>query len=223
MDQNDKARVLEKPAELTHDEVGLLHSQVAGHRWSGWCRLTADEGYYAACSCGWRTTVTGDMSTMLHQVKDHLDVVERSRGWCPSALDESGTGASRGEIQHLYERARGLRTTARDQQSRLSRSLGHSTELLSASAEQADLLVTEMERGQPVRTGTSRSGAEIVREKVQRARELRKAIVAAAAALAVIAEEIAEFRPGTGHEKAVDWIYGERLIEPAEATPPSGK
>jgi hypothetical protein len=207
---------LREPAGLTQDELGLLDSQLPGHRWNGWCRLTGDEGYYAACSCGWRSTDTGDVSPMLCQVKDHLDAVRRSRGWRPSAWarDESGPGVGQGEIVHLYKRARGLRATARGGQLRLSRSLGHSTDLLSASAEQADLLVTELERRQSARTGPPTSNAEIMRHKVERARELRKAIVAAAAALAVITEEIAEIYPATGHDKAIDWIYGERLINP---------
>jgi hypothetical protein len=210
-------------AGLTQDELGLLNSQIPGHRWNGWCRLTGNEGYYAACSCGWRSTDTGHVSPMLRQVKDHLDAVRRSRGWRPSAWarDESGPGAGQGEIVHLYQRARGLRATARGGQSRLARSLSHSADLLSASAEQADLLVTELERWRSARTGTSMSSAEILQHKVERARELRKAIVAAAAALAVITEEIADIHPHTGHEKAVDWIYGERLLEPAQATPPS--
>ena len=66
---------LAEPAELTQDELGLLNSQVPGHHWNGWRRLTGDEDYYAACSCGWRSTDTGDVSPMLRQVKAHLDAV----------------------------------------------------------------------------------------------------------------------------------------------------
>jgi hypothetical protein len=216
---------LAESAELTQDELGLLHSQVPGHRWNGWCRLTGDEGYYAACSCGWRSTDTDDMSPMLVQVKDHLDAVRQSRGWPPPARarDESGPDVGQGEVVHLYERARELRATARGEHMRLSGSLSHSAELLSDSAAQADRLVTELERGQSARTGASAPSAETVQHKVERARALRKAIVAAAAALAVISEEIAAIHLEAGHEEALDWIYGERLIQPTEAKPASGK
>ncbi len=247
MDENDKARALEEqaarsgdlrersyghgdwldppaePAEMTQDELGLLNSQVPGHHWNGWRRLTGDEDYYAACSCGWRSTDTGDVSPMLHQVKDHLNAVRQSRGWPPLTRsgDESGPAPGQGGVVPLRERARGLRATARGEQLRLSRSLSHSTDLLSASAEQADRLVTELERRQSARTGASASIAEIVQHKVERARELRKAIAAAAAALAVITEEIAAIHLQTGHEEAIDWVYGERLIQPVE--PSTGK
>ena len=207
---------LAEPAELTQDELGLLNSQVPGHHWNGWRRLTGDEDYYAACSCGWRSTDTGDVSPMLRQVKAHLDAVRQSRGWPTSAWapawDEPGPDPRQGEVVHLHERARGLRAAARGEQMRLSRSLSHSTDLLSASAEQADRLVTELERGQSARAGGPAPSAEIVQHKVERARELRKAIAAAAAALAVITEEIAAIHLEAGHEEAIDWIYGERLI-----------
>ena len=215
------------PADLTQDELGLLSSQVQGHHWNGWRRLTGDEDYYAACSCGWRSTDTDGVRPMLVQVKDHLDAVRQSRGWPPSARarapEESGPDPGQGEVVPLRERAQGLRAAARGEQMRLSRSLSHSTDLLSASAEQADRLVTELKRGQSARTGASASIAEIVQHKVERARELRKAIAAAAAALAVIAEEIAAIQLETGHEEAIDWAYGERLIQPTEEEPSGRK
>jgi hypothetical protein len=217
VDKNDRASALqEQSAGLGQDELGLLNSQVPGHRWNGWCRLTGDEGYYAACSCGWRSTDAGELSPMLRQVNDHLDAVRRSLGWRPStrSRDKSGPGVGRTEIVYLYQRARALRATARGGQSRLSRSLSHSADLLSASAEQADLLVTELERRRSASNGASTSNATFVQHKVERARELRRAIVAAAAALAVITEEIAEIHPETSREKAIDWIYGERATQP---------
>ena len=251
MDDNDKARALEEqgarsrdlrelsygrghadwpdppaePTKLTQGELGLLHSQVPGHRWNGWCRMTGDEDYYAACSCGWRSTDAGDVSPILGQVKDHLDAVRQSRGWAPSARapDESGPGPGQGQIVPLHEDARGLRATAKGERMHLSRALSHSRDLLSASAEQADRLVTELERRRSARTGASVPSAEIVQHKVERARELRKAIAAAAAALAVITEEIVAIHLETGHEEAIDSIYGERLIQPAEAAPSGGK
>ena len=62
--------------------------------------------------------------------------------------------------------------------------------------------------------------AETLQHRAKRARELRNGIVAAAAALAVITEEIAAIHLGldTGRDEGVDWVYGERLIQPAEAT-----
>ena len=50
---------LKEPYEPTQHELDLLHSQVPGHRWSAWRCLTGDENYFAACSCGWRSTETG--------------------------------------------------------------------------------------------------------------------------------------------------------------------
>jgi len=70
--------------------------------------------------------------------------------------------------------------------------------------------------------GASAPSAQTVQRKVERARQLRRAI-AAAAALAVMAEEIAQSHLGAGYEEAIDWIYGERLIQPAGAKPASGE
>jgi len=241
MDDNDKARALQEqaarsrqlwelsdgpgrgdgpdpvtePWDLTPDELDLLHSQVPGHRWDGWCRLTGDEDYYAACSCGWRSTEARGVSPTLGQVKEHLDAVRRSLGWrvpAPAAgRDAPGTGAGRGEVVHLHQRARELRASATGEQTRLSRSLSRSTDLLSASAEQADHLVAGLERGERARVGAGAPGAETIRHKVERARELRKAIAAAAAALAVIAEEIA----GIGQDPEPGRARGAAGYQPA--------
>jgi hypothetical protein len=78
--REDWADPLTEPYEPTPDELDLLHSQVPGHRWNGWRGLTGDEDYYAACSCGWRSTETGYVSPMLRQVNDHLDAVRAARG-----------------------------------------------------------------------------------------------------------------------------------------------
>ena len=76
---------LREPCELAPDELDLLHSQVPGHRWNGWRRLTGDEDYYAACSCGWRGAETDYVSPMLGQVQEHLDAVRaRERARCHS-------------------------------------------------------------------------------------------------------------------------------------------
>jgi hypothetical protein len=63
--------------------------------------------------------------------------------------------------------------------------------------------------------------AEALQRRADRARQVRNHIVAAAGALAAIAEEVALLNQGreTGREKAVDWIYGERPPQPTEAQP----
>jgi hypothetical protein len=71
------------------------------------------------------------------------------------------------------------------QEERLSRTLQHSTDLLSASADHADRLVAELQRGEWAKTSGCTPSAETVQHNVERANELSKAIVAAAAALAV--------------------------------------
>jgi hypothetical protein len=182
--------LLRDPREPAQDELALLQSQVAGHHCDGWCRLTGDEDYFAACSCGWRSTETRDLSPMLYQVKDHLDTVRQAHGGDPAtqapARDKSGRDNGQREM-----RPRELRTPMQGQQGRLSRTLQHSTDLLSASADHADRLVAELQHGEWAKTSGCAPAAETVQHKVERANELRKAIVAAAGALAVIAEEIA--------------------------------
>ncbi|HXZ70706.1 MAG TPA: hypothetical protein VEH31_07535, partial [Streptosporangiaceae bacterium] len=88
---------LSEPYESAPDELGLLHSQVPGHRWNGWRRLTGDEGYFAACSCGWHSTETGDVSPMLRQVQQHLDAVRPVRGWHPAPRKEPAPGRTAGK------------------------------------------------------------------------------------------------------------------------------
>jgi len=142
---------------------------------------------------------------MLRHVKDHLDAVRQSRGGRLSAQaparDERGRDASRGEILAVHERAREVRASVQGQQMRLSQSMRHSTDLLSASVDQADRLVAALERGQWATARAAAPGADSVRHKVERARELRRAIAAAAAALAVMADEIAGIHQDleTGH------------------------
>ena len=117
------------------------------------------------------------------------------------------------------------------QQGRLSQALEQSADLLSASEEQADRLVAVLEHAAArvapewAKTEASVRRAETLRHGAARARELRNGIVAAAAALVVIAEEIAGIHLGlgTGYQEAVDWIYGERLLQPSTAEPSSGK
>lgn len=182
------------PCAPTPDELELLQSQVAGHRWDGWRRLTGDEDYFAACSCGWRSSETVAVGPMLCQAKEHLAAVRHTRDGRPPtrapARDEGERDASQREIRP-DERVRELCAAVDGQQRRLSQSPRHSTDLLSASADQADRLVAALERGEWAKTRASAPSAATVQRKVERARELRKAIVAAAAALAAIAEEMA--------------------------------
>jgi hypothetical protein len=193
--RGDWPHQLTEPGELTPDELDLLQSHVPGHRWDGWRRLTGDEDYFAACSCGWRSPETGQVSPMLRQVKEHLDAVRQSGGGRAStrapARDDHGRDASQGEILALGEHAGEFRGSVQGQQMRLSQSLRHSTDLLSASADRADRLVAALERRQWATAGATAQSAETVWHQVGRVRELREAIDAAAAALAVMAEEIA--------------------------------
>jgi len=234
--REDRPDPLSEPHELAPAELGLLHSQVPGHRWNGWRRLTGDEDYYAACSCGWRSTETGDLSPMLVQVKDHLDAIRALRGWrraprtapAPRRAGHEGDGS---QHELLHERTREMYAAVESQQGRLSQALGQSADLLSASADQAGRLVAVLEyaaaRVAPewVKTEASVRRAETLQHRAERARELRNGIVAAEAALAVIAEEIAGIHLGLGtdHQEAVDRIYGERLLQPSTAEPSSGK
>jgi hypothetical protein len=225
-----------EPYEPAQGELGLLYSQVPGHRWNSWHRLTGDEDYYAACSCGWRSTETGQVSPMLRQVQDHLDAVRAVRGWRPAseaAQAPGRAGHERGAGQHevRHGRTRELYAAAENQHRRLSQALAHSADLLSASEEQADRLVAALQHAAAgvapewARTEASVRRAEELQRRADRARQVHNHIVAAAGALTAIAEEVALLNQvrETGREKAVDWIYGERLLQPTEAQPSSGK
>jgi hypothetical protein len=223
---------LTEPYEPSPDELDLLHSQVPGHRWNGWRRLTGDEDYYAACSCGWRSTETGSVNPMLRQVQDHLDAVRAVRGWRPAPRTAQAPGRAGHEndaSQHdlRQRRARELDAAMENQQRLLSQTLGHSTDLLAASEEQADRLAAALQHAaariapESATTAASARRAETLQRRADRAKEVRDHIVAAAGALAAIAEEVALLHRDreTSHEKAVDWIYGERLPPPTEAEP----
>jgi hypothetical protein len=173
---------------------------------------------------------------MLVQVKDHLDAVRALRGWrrAPRTAQTPRRDGQEGDgSQHelLHERTREMYATVESQQGRLSQAQGQSTDLLSASEDQADRLVAVLEHAAArvapewVKTEDSVRRAETLQHRAERARELRNGIVAAKAALAVIAEEIAGIHLGleTGHQEAVDRIYGERLMQPSRAEPSSGK
>jgi len=194
---------LREPCESAQDELDLLQSKVTGHRWDGWRRLTGDEGYFAVCSCGWRSTETGCVSPMLCQVKEHLDAVRAVRGWRPSsrtrqapARNERERDASQREMRS-DERTRELYASVESQQRRLSQVLGRSGDLLSASEDQAGRFVAVLEHAAAevapewARTRACAQRAEALQRQAERAKELHKGIVAAAGALAAIAEEVA--------------------------------
>ncbi len=219
---------LREPYEPAQDELDLMQSKVAGHRWDGWRRLTGDEGYFAACSCGWRSTETGYVSPMLRQVKEHLDAVGAIRGRPPStwaaqapARDERERAASQREMRP-DERTRELYASVESQQRRLSQVLEHSADLVSASEDQADRFVAVLEHAADrvapewAKTGASVRRAEALQRQVEHVKELRNGIAAAAGALAAIAEEVAlagkdletRYRSGSAE-------YGRLADEPA--------
>jgi len=233
--REDRPDQLRDPYEPTQDESDLLPSQVPGHRWNGWRRLTGDEDYYAACSCGWRSTETDYVSPMLRQVRDHLDAVRAVRGLRPvsgAAQVPGRAGHENDASQHdLWpQRARELYAALDNQQQRLSQALEHSTDLLAASEDQAGHLAAALQHAAArvvpewVTTEVSARRTEALQRRADRAKKVRDHIVAAAGALAAIAAEVALLNQDrdTGLEEAVGWIYGERL-QPGEAQPSSGK
>jgi len=185
--------------EPAYDELDLRRGKAAGHRWDGWRRLTGDEDYFAACSCGWRSTETGCVSPMLRQVKEHLDAVTAIRGGRPAqapARDERARDASLREMGS-DERTRELYASVESQQRRLSQALEQSGDLLSASKDQADRFVAVLEHAAArVAPEWAKTGASVQREQalqcqVERVKEWRSGIVAAAGALAAVTEEVA--------------------------------
>ncbi len=199
--REDWPDLLTEPCEPPHDEFELPQGKVPGHRWEGWRRLTGNESYFAACSCGWRSSETGDVSPMLRQVKEHLDAVGAVRGWRPSTRTAQAPGrderrAGQREMRP-DERTRELYASVGIEQRRLSQALERSTDLLSASQEQAERFVAVLEHAAAnvapewSRTREAVQGAEVLQGRAERAKELRTCIVAAAAALATIAQEVA--------------------------------
>jgi hypothetical protein len=201
--RDDRADPLTEPCEPAQDMSELLQAKVPGHRWDGWRRLTGDEGYFAACSCGWRSPETGGVSLMLRHVNEHLDAVGAVRGWRASALTARAPGRDERERSagqrgmRPDERTQELYACVDSQQRRLSQALEHSTDLLSASQEQAGRFVAALEHAAAkvapewARTTDAVEREEALRRRAERAKELRNGIVAAAGALAAIAEEVA--------------------------------
>ena len=199
----DGPDALREPCQPAQDELDFRPGEVAGHHWGGWRRLAGDEGYFAVCSCGWRGTETGYVSPMLRQVKEHFDAVRAVRGCRPSTRaaqapdrDEGERDASQREMWP-DERTRELYASVESQQRRLSQVLQDSGDLLAASGDQADRFVAVLEYAAAeiapewARTSASARHAEVLQRQVERAKELRNGIVAAAGALAAIAGEVA--------------------------------
>jgi len=201
--REDWPYLLTGPCEATRDKFELPQIRVPGHRWDGWRRLTGDEGYLAACSCGWRSPETGRVSLMLRQVKEHLDAVGAVRGWRTSALTAQAPGRDERERSagrrgmRPDERTRELYACVDSQQRRLSQALERSADLLSASQEQAERFVVALEHAAAnvapawARTREAVQREDALQRRAERAKELRNGIVAAAGALAAIAEEVA--------------------------------
>jgi hypothetical protein len=201
--REDRPDRLTEPCEPAQDKFELLRSKVPGHRWDSWRRLTGDEGYFAACSCGWRSPETGCVSPMLCQIKEHLEAVGAVRGWGASALTVQAPG--RDEREHRAgqrgmrpdERTRELYACVDNQQRRLSKALERSADLLSASQEQAERFVVALEHAAAnvapawARTRDAAEREDALQRRAERAKELRNGIVAAAGALAAIAQEVA--------------------------------
>jgi hypothetical protein len=192
---------LTEPREPARDQLELLQGKVAGHRWDGWRRLTGDEGYVATCSCGWRGSETGEVGPMLRQVNEHLDAVRAVRGRRPPARtaparDQRERSAGQREVRP-DERARELYASVQGQHGRLCQALERSADLLAASQEQAGRLVAVLEHAAAnvapdwARTQAAAQRAETLQRRADRAKELRTGIVAAAGALAAIAQEVA--------------------------------
>jgi opacity protein-like surface antigen len=95
------------------------------------------------------------------------------------------------------ERTRELYASVESQQGRLSQALEQSGDLLSASKDQADRFVAVLEYAAArVAPEWARTGASVRREQalqcqVERVKEWRAGIAAAAGALAAVAEEVA--------------------------------
>jgi hypothetical protein len=204
MDENAKARELEEQAAITRQPSGPgARTSLAPPGESCERRLTGDEDYFAACSCGWRSTETGCVSPMLRQVKEHLGAIRAIRGGRPStraaqapARDERARDASQREMGP-DERTRELYASVESQQGRLSQALEQSGDLLSASKDQADRFVAVLEyaaaRVAPewAKTGASVRHEQALQCQVERVKEWRAGIAAAAGALAAVAEEVA--------------------------------
>jgi CRP-like cAMP-binding protein len=147
------------------------------------------------------------------------------------APGQAGPGNDASQHDLRQQRAHDLYALVDSQQRRLAQTLEHSTDLLAAGEDQADRLAAALQHAatrvapERVKTETSAWRAEALQRRADRAKEVRDHIVAAAGTLAAIAEEIALLIQDreTGHEQAVDWIYGERLLPSGGTLDTAGK
>jgi hypothetical protein len=187
--------------EPARGEFDLPLGKVPGHCCNGWRRMAGDEGYFAACSCGWRSTETGHVSLMLRQVEEHLDAVRAVRGGRPSARAVQEPGRQEREAglreRRPDERTRELYALVESQHARLSQAVEHSADLVSASQDQAERFVAVLEHAAArvapewAKTGAAVRREETLQRQAERAKQWRDGIVAAAEALAAIAHEVA--------------------------------
>jgi hypothetical protein len=249
---NDKARALEEQAarsrdllrELSHlhgdwpdplvesseptqDELDLPYSQVPGHRWNGWYRLTADEDYYAACSCGWRSTETADVRPMLGQVKDHLDAVRQSLGWRRSAR-APGRGESGPDVGGGRDRAlsRARPRASRDRGRRANAPVPVSEPFDGSAVSQRGAGRLPRDRAGARGTGKDRGICAKRGDRAAQGRACERVAQGDRRRRGGPGDHNGGNRrdsSGTGHEEAIDWICGERLMQPTEAKPSSGK
>ena len=186
--------------EPARGEFGLPLGKMSGHRCDGWRRMTGDEGYSAACSCGWRSTETGHVSLMLPQVEEHLDAVRAVRGGRPSARAAQAPGRKEREAglceERPDERTRELYALVESQQIRLSRVLEYSADLMSASQDQAERFVAVLEHAAArvapewAKTRAAVRREEALQRQAERAKKWSSGIAAAAEALGAIAREV---------------------------------
>ena len=138
------------------------------------------------------------------------------------------SGADQHEVRH--ERTRDLYAAAENQHRRLSQALAHSADLLSASEEQADRLVAALQHAAAgmapewARTEASVRRAEELQRRADRARQVHNQLVAAAGALAAIAEEVALLNQvrETGHGKQLTGSTGNGCCSQSRHSLPAG-
>ena len=74
--REDRPGPLPEGYEPARDQFDPPLGKMSGHRCDGWRRMTGDEGYFAACSCGWRSTewsdgivaAAGGLAAIAHEV-----------------------------------------------------------------------------------------------------------------------------------------------------------
>jgi hypothetical protein len=176
----------EEPYEPTQDDLSLLTSHIAGHDWHP---LTTYDGYLAACSCGWHSIETDFLGPTLRQVKDHLDIRQAHGKQPPSPATPAPAAGERDTRQsEALARARELSASAQSSQDLLLQTMERSTALLSEGGVHAAHREEMLKR---VKIRASAQTVQGLQRQLEQAKELRKRIAAAAAALAMIEEELA--------------------------------